>query len=144
MNDEDLIAKYQDIVFEVPRDDGDTIGQSLDEPYRTVCILSFVHTSIKIGGLVTLFDAPLESTPLTAIPDAYARIGCQREADIIHRAVELLGIGNLDWNARSAYVQNHWDKVLDTLEPLNHEFYQSDIVEQKLAEWIRLCVREPQ
>jgi hypothetical protein len=143
VNDEDLVAKFQDIVSGVPRDDSDPIGQSLDEPYRTVCILGFVHTAIKIGGLVTLFDAPLQSTPLTAIPDAYTRIGCQREANIITRAVGLLGVGHLDQDARSAYIHDHWPDVLDTLEPLNKEFSQRDIVEQKLADWIRQHQNDP-
>ena len=143
MNDDDLVSKYQDRVWGLPCAQGDAIGESLEEPYRTVCILSLAHCAIENSGLLNVFAVALDSTPFTAITDAYVRIGCKREADIITSAVDMLGFADKNFDDRGSYIEAHRVDVIAKLEPFDDDFYERDVVWEKLADWIRLHHPDP-
>ncbi|MDB4614452.1 DUF4375 domain-containing protein [bacterium] len=135
VNDHELISCYS---CDDRRAEGDTIGESLDDPNRTVCILSLVHPAVMNGGVVMVFGVGGGATPFREIPDAYARVGCQREADIINRAAELLDFQGLDIRTIHSRVEASWDQIVETLAPLDDKLFEvEDTVDQKLAAWIR-------
>ncbi len=85
----------------------------LDEPYRTIVIITSAQGRIDNGGLRSFFECDWPGSPSYSVfVDAYERIESPDEASCIQHAVDSFGIDSpeLQIEERDAYMEHHFDE----------------------------------
>ena len=103
---------FIDVAFERFDEAGDDLSQ-LEEPFRTIVIITSAQGVIDNGGLRAFFECDWPGTPpYSWFIEAYDRIGCQHEASAIRRAANSFGLDAPERHVeeRIAFIEARYDE----------------------------------
>lgn len=110
----------------------------LDEPAKTIVIITSAQGQIDNGGLRSFFACDWPGSPSYSLfVEAYERIECPNEASCIRNAVDSFGIDlpELHVEERNAYMEAHFDEESQSVAGWEESICGKSEVWSSLLRW---------
>jgi len=122
-------ARFAEVDFELSK---------LEEPARTMVIITSAQGRIDNGGLRCFFEGDFPGTPpYSLFEEAYARIGCATISAAIKDAVRSFGLASPEScvEERRAYMNDHLDEESQAIRGWDDRGCGDTTVWSKLVQW---------